>query len=179
MAGAMAVRARARIELATGNPSRAAELALASVAALDSAGARMEAAVGRALAGKALGEAGDREAAVAQLTVAAEAFARYGAARYRAAAEQDLRGLGERVHRRRPDMRSAGDGVASLSSRETEVARLTVDRLTNREIAGRLFLSEKTIETHMRRVFQKLGVSSRVQVARAVEQADRPAARDA
>ena len=64
------------------------------------------------------------------------------------AAEQDLRRLGQR-------------GPASLTARELEIARLTVDRLTNRQIAGRLFLSEKTIESHMRSLFQKLGVSSR------------------
>jgi DNA-binding NarL/FixJ family response regulator len=174
----MAVRARARLELATGDPARAADLALASIATLERVGARLEVAIGRALAGKALAAAGDRDAAVEQLTLAAEALGRFGAVRYRDATEQDLRGLGARVHRRAREVRSGEDGLRSLSSRELEVARLTVDRLTNREIASRLFLSEKTIETHMRRLFQKLGVSSRVQVARAVEQADRLAARD-
>ena len=43
------------------------------------------------------------------------------------------------------------------------------DRLTNHEIAGTLFLSDKTIESHVRNIFMKLGVTSRVDVARAVE----------
>ena len=43
------------------------------------------------------------------------------------------------------------------------------DRHTNREIAGTLFLSEKTVESHMRNIFVKLSVSSRVDVARAIE----------
>ena len=53
------------------------------------------------------------------------------------------------------------------------MARLVVDRRTNAEIADELFLSVKTIESHMRNLFRKLDVSSRVDVARAVERADR------
>ncbi|HEX8104270.1 MAG TPA: helix-turn-helix transcriptional regulator [Solirubrobacteraceae bacterium] len=60
-----------------------------------------------------------------------------------------------------------------MTERELEIARLVADRMTNREVAGRLFLSEKTVETHLRNVFAKLGVTSRVQVARFVEHADR------
>ncbi len=43
------------------------------------------------------------------------------------------------------------------------------ERMTNREIAAALFLSDKTVETHIRNVFHKLGVSSRVEIARAIE----------
>ena len=50
-----------------------------------------------------------------------------------------------------------------------EVAELVTARHANREIAALLFLGEKTIETHLRNIFVKLGVSSRVDVARAVE----------
>ena len=62
-------------------------------------------------------------------------------------------------------------GVASLTQRELQVARLIVDRRTNPEIADALFLSPKTVETHIRNIFRKLRVSSRVDVARAVERA--------
>jgi DNA-binding NarL/FixJ family response regulator len=63
--------------------------------------------------------------------------------------------------------------MADLTARELEVAELVRERKTNREIAAELFLSEKTIETHLRHIFGKLGVSSRASVARAVEEAAR------
>jgi DNA-binding NarL/FixJ family response regulator len=50
---------------------------------------------------------------------------------------------------------------------------LIVDRKTNSEIAGDLFLSKKTIETHIRNMFRKLDASSRVDIARAVEREDK------
>jgi len=62
-------------------------------------------------------------------------------------------------------------GVESLTDREREVADLVVDRRTNSEIADALFLSLKTVETHLRHIFHKLQVTSRVEVARAVEAA--------
>jgi DNA-binding NarL/FixJ family response regulator len=60
-------------------------------------------------------------------------------------------------------------GIASLTKREIEIAELITDRLTNPQIAGRLFLSKKTVESHIRNLFVKLGASSRVEVARIVE----------
>ena len=64
-------------------------------------------------------------------------------------------------------------GVESLTERELQVARLIVDRRTNPQIAAELFLSPKTVESHVRNLFHKLGVSSRVEVARVVERAER------
>jgi DNA-binding CsgD family transcriptional regulator len=60
-----------------------------------------------------------------------------------------------------------------LTDRELQLARLVVDRKTNAEIAAELFLSQKTVETHLRNIFRKVSVSSRVALARAVEDADR------
>jgi DNA-binding CsgD family transcriptional regulator len=86
-----------------------------------------------------------------------------------------LRLLGRRVHRRTQPGQGGATGVAALTEREKQIASLVVDRRTNPEIAETLFLSPKTVETHMRNIFRKLDVGSRVEVARAVEQADRTA----
>jgi DNA-binding NarL/FixJ family response regulator len=75
------------------------------------------------------------------------------------------------TRRTRPGKAGAA-GLGSLTGRELQIARLVVDRLTNAEIAAELFLSPKTIETHMHNMFNKLNVSSRVELARAVERAD-------
>ena len=82
--------------------------------------------------------------------------------------EQELRKLGRTVYRR-----SGASGLDTLTARELEIARLVVDRQTNTQIAATLFLSKKTVETHLRNIFAKVGVSSRVELARAVERADR------
>ena len=94
------------------------------------------------------------------------------ARRGREEAAQELRRLGHRVARkpRSPSLPAAA-GLAQLTDREREIAELVTERHTNRSIAGELFLSEKTVETHLRNIFAKLGVASRVEVARAVERA--------
>ena len=155
-----------------GDAVGAAELALASAEAGDGAGVVVEAALSRTLAGRALAEAGDQNRAVAELEKAANAFESCGSARYRAEAERELRKLGRPMHRRTRPGKAGAVGIESLTGRELQIARLVVDRLTNAEIAAELFLSPKTIETHMHNMFNKLSVSSRVELARAIEQAD-------
>jgi DNA-binding NarL/FixJ family response regulator len=92
----------------------------------------------------------------------------FGARRARDEAASELRALGHRVAR--PAARpAASDALAQLSPREAEVAALVHDRLTNRQIAERLVLSEKTIENHLARIFAKLQIRSRVELARAYE----------
>jgi DNA-binding NarL/FixJ family response regulator len=127
------------------------------------------------VAGRALAAAGEQDRAAAEIERAAATFAACGALPHRDAAEQELRRLGRTVHRRSRSAAADGEGVASLTGRELEVAGLVVDRKTNPEIAAELFLSLKTVETHLRNIFRKLGVSSRVELARAVEHADRTA----
>ena len=61
--------------------------------------------------------------------------------------------------------------VSALSDRELQIAELVCKGGTNRQIARALFLSEKTVETYLSRIFLKLGVSSRAAVASIVTQA--------
>ena len=175
MAAVWAGRAAAAVDLETGATARAAERALASAASADEVGAPVEAALSRMLAGRALARAGESERAVAELQHAAREFETRGALRYRDEAEHELRQLGQTVYRRTRAGKADGAGLESLTERELQLARLIVDRKTNPEIAAELFLSQKTVETHLRNIFRKVGVKSRVELARAVERADRDA----
>jgi DNA-binding NarL/FixJ family response regulator len=56
-------------------------------------------------------------------------------------------------------------GTAPLAKREADVARLVADGLTNRQIGAQLFISERTVDSHVRSILNKLGVSSRAQIA--------------
>jgi DNA-binding NarL/FixJ family response regulator len=121
-----------------------------------------------------LAAAGERTEAIAVLRRAEGELDACGSVRVRDEMRRELRKLGARSEKRGPA--AAGDsGVAALTKRELEIAELVTDRRTNREIAAALFLSDKTVESHLRNIFVKLGVSSRVDVARAVER-DRAAA---
>ena len=65
---------------------------------------------------------------------------------------------------REPETRGPS-GWGSLTAREREVAELVASGLTNRQVAGRLFLSVRTVETHVDRVLGKLGLGNRTQLA--------------
>ena len=169
---AWADRAAAAIAQHTGDTALAVERALASADAAQRVGAPIESALSRTLAGRALAQAGQRDRAVAELMRAAAAFDACGARRYRDSAERELGTLGHRPHRRTRTGRTDDSGIDSLTERQLQVARLVVDRKTNPEIAAELFLSQKTVEAHLRNIFRKLDVASRVELARAVERAD-------
>ena len=169
---AWADRAAAAVAIHAGDPARAAELALRSAGAATEAGAPIEAALSRTLAGRALAQSGERDRAVPELQRAAAELATCGALRYRDQAERELGKLGHRIHRRTRPGKADGTGIETLTARELQVARLVADSKTNPEIAAQLFLSQKTVETHIRNIFRKLDVGSRVELARTVERAD-------
>jgi DNA-binding CsgD family transcriptional regulator len=95
-----------------------------------------------------------------QLRTAFEMFDSMGMGAFAARARTELRATGEQA---RP--REAGISQ-SLTPQEEQIARLVAEQLPNREIAARLFISASTVEYHLRKVFRKLGVSSRHEVAR-------------
>jgi DNA-binding CsgD family transcriptional regulator/tetratricopeptide (TPR) repeat protein len=90
-----------------------------------------------------------------------DVFTRLGAARYRHRAARTLRSLG-RVPA--PGEASAG----ALSRRQAEVARLVAEGLTNTEIAERLYISRRTVTTHLENIYRQLGISSRIALTRYV-----------
>ena len=172
-ADGMARLAEAAVALDKGDAATAADAALAAAVAFESVAAVWDAARARAFAGRALAQKGEDDHAARQLELAATAFDSFGAVRYRNQAERELRKLGRHIHRRAHPGPDRNGGIGALTARELEIARLVVDRRTNPEIAAELFLSPKTVETHLRNIFNKMNVANRVALARAVERADR------
>lgn len=108
--------------------------------------------------GRALRRAGRRTDARDQLRVGLDLADRCGARPLVAIAREELAVLGERPRR----LRIAG--VESLTAAERRVAAMAADGRSNREIAETLFVSAKTVETHLRAVFRKLDVGSRTEL---------------
>jgi DNA-binding CsgD family transcriptional regulator len=94
-----------------------------------------------------------------QLRPAAEVFTSLGAVPWAQRAVAELRATGERVERQ-PDVR------LSLTPQELQITTLVTDGLTSKEIATRLFLSARTVDSHLYRAFRKVGVSSRAELTK-------------
>ena len=107
--------------------------------------------------------------AIGQLTAALTTYdaahATGDSARVRAALRARGVRLGARGERRRP-----ATGWASLTQTERHVAELAADGLTSREIGSRLYISTLTVGSHMRSIYRKLGINSRVQLANMTRQ---------
>jgi DNA-binding CsgD family transcriptional regulator len=167
----MACLALGSVALACGDSPAAVVHGRHAVAALDEVG--MVGETGRAwlFTGRALGAAGQVDEASTTFERAIEIFSEIGNTRRCGEIDQELRRLGRKVHRRTNPGERVPFGLGSLTERERQIAALIVDRRTNGEIAAELFLSTKTIETHVRNIFRKLDVGSRVDVARMIERA--------
>jgi len=90
-----------------------------------------------------------------QLRTAHQMLTAMGADGFAERARRELLATGETVRKR------TGDTAGQLTAQEAQIVRLAVDRRTNPEIAAELFLSPRTVEWHLRKVFTKLGISSR------------------
>jgi DNA-binding CsgD family transcriptional regulator len=99
----------------------------------------------------------------APLREAAQTFEALGHVRFAGRARRELRASGERAPRRVPE------AWAQLTPQELQIAQLAADGLSNREIGERLYLSHRTVGSHLHRLFPKLGVTSRTQLLEALE----------
>jgi ATP/maltotriose-dependent transcriptional regulator MalT len=162
---AIAVCARATVLLAGDDPPGAARAAREAVGLAETSGNPILLARARALLGAALGRLGDVQSAIPELERAERMLFECGATREADAAAQELRRLGWRGRRRARSAAGGGGGSIGLSAREWEVATLVAAGKRNREVAAALFLSEKTVETHLARIYDKLGVRSRAALA--------------
>jgi DNA-binding CsgD family transcriptional regulator len=104
-----------------------------------------------------------------QLRTALELFTSMGAEAFAARAERELQATGERVGKRRIET------AEQLTVQEIQVARLARDGLSNSAIGERLFISQHTVAYHLRKVFTKLDIASRNQLARVLPQSSDPA----
>ena len=103
-----------------------------------------------------------------QLRAAHTMFNRIGADGFGERARRELLATGETVRKRRADT------LDELTAQEAQVARLARDGHTNQEIGAQLFISPRTVEWHLRKVFSKLGVSSRKELRGALPDAAQP-----
>ena len=85
-----------------------------------------------------------------------------GAKAFSERAQRELLATGETVRKRTADTKVA------LTSQEAQIARLAYEGLTNPEIGHQLFLSHRTVEWHLRKVFTKLSISSRRELTKAL-----------
>ena len=129
-----------------------------AIALLDGSGMRVERARAQLLYGEWLGRGGRRSDACEQLRAAHDSFTGMGAAAFAERAARALRATGEPARRRVVDTRD------DLTAQEAQIARLARDGLTNAQIGGQLFISPRTVEYHLYKVFAKLGVTSRDQL---------------
>jgi DNA-binding CsgD family transcriptional regulator len=138
---------------------------LKAVECYRASGRPLETALSCESAGEAVVKGGGSEG-IALITEAAVIFESLGATQDIARVERMLRALGvkrgAKGQRRRPKT-----GWDSLTKTEQQVARLAAEGLTNPQIGARLYVSRRTVATHLSHIYQKLGIASRVELAAA------------
>ncbi|WP_108249155.1 helix-turn-helix transcriptional regulator [Planctomonas deserti] len=145
-----------------GRSEEAVGLLRESARRLDELGFRLHAAQTHVEAAECAAE-GEPAVALADVERALAVFEAQGVSWWTDRARRLARALGRHPARRR------GPGDPPLTARESEIARLVAIGLSNAAIAGRLFLSERTVETHLRHIYAALGATSRIEIARWAE----------
>jgi DNA-binding CsgD family transcriptional regulator len=141
--------------LAADDPAVAEALYVEAVERLGRARTRPDLARAHLLYGEWLRREGRRLDARAQLRTAHDLFSEIGIPGFAERARRELAATGETARKRTDDTRD------ELTAQESQIARLASEGLTNPEIGAKLFLSPRTVEWHLRRVYPKLGISSR------------------
>jgi DNA-binding CsgD family transcriptional regulator len=157
---AAGIEARVRALLSEGEVAEG--LYRESIAHLSGPRVRVELARTHLLYGEWLRRERRRLDAREHLRTALEAFTSMGAEAFAARAERELLATGEHARKRTVDT------LDQLTPQEEQVARLAATGSTNREIAAQLFVTQSTVEYHLRKVFRKLDVKSRTQLAHRV-----------
>ena len=152
-----ALRCRALVLLAHERADEAAAAAEQAAAAFAEIGFPLDRARSLLVAGAAKRRAGQRRQAADSLASAIEILNELGAPLWLERAEDELRRASPRPRRDR-----------ELTSAERRVAALVAEGMTNREVAAQLFTTVATVEAHLTRIYRKLGLRSRTQLARAV-----------
>jgi DNA-binding CsgD family transcriptional regulator len=154
---AQGVEGRSRALLAEGE--RAEKLYREAIRHLGPTRLRVDLARTHLLYGEWLRRERRRIDARTELRTAHELFSEFGMEAFAERARVELEATGERARKRTVETR--GD----LTPQETQISRLAAEGHSNKEIAAQLFISPSTVEYHLRKVFRKLGVRSRTQLA--------------
>jgi ATP/maltotriose-dependent transcriptional regulator MalT len=155
-AWALGIEARCRALLSDGDAAEA--MFRTAVDRLSAVPVRADLARAHLLFGEWLRRADRRTAAREELETAYEMFTASGMAGFAARAQGELAAAGVTGHRPAADVRHR------LTAQEAQIAGLARDGLSNSEIGAQIFLSARTVEWHLRKVFTKLGVTSRRQL---------------
>jgi DNA-binding CsgD family transcriptional regulator len=159
---AIGIEARSRALLSDG--AAADDLYKEAIRRLDRTSIRVQLARTHLLYGEWLRRERRRVDARVELRTAYELFRDFGVDAFAERARLELEATG--VHARKRTVETLGQ----LTPQELQIARLAAEGHTNKEIATRLFISASTVEYHLRKAFRKLGVTSRTQLVRRVDQ---------
>ena len=144
--------------LLAGECDEADEIHVSALKLCDGSGRPFERARTELAFGEHLRRTRRRREAREHLRSALQAFESLGAAAWSERARVELRASGQTARRREPSTRD------DLTPQELQIARLVAEGLSNRDVAAQLFLSPRTIDFHLRNVFRKLRISSRMQL---------------